>query len=186
MLGGFRLTRSLDGKEGYTGSLNEYMIDPTNTTPIFNGDPVRMSGGYIVACAANEDMIGVFKGCRFYDPGVKKTVFASHWNGGTGREGVLASVSQDPHMTYNCIWDIATAADPDQTVIGVPVDIVYAAGNTTTGDSAVMIGAAAGDAGGQVFPLKLTDYVFPDGKSNSWSHATPMIEVAIRLPQHRT
>ena len=185
MLGGFRLTRSLDGKEGYTGSLNEYPIDPTNSTPIFNGDPVRFSGGYIVACAANEDMIGVFNGCHFTDPGVNRKIFANHWSGGTGRTGVMAHISQDPHMTYNCIWDIAQKV-PAQTDMGAPVDIVYTAGNATTGDSAVMVGAAKGGAGGQVFPLKLIDYVFPDGSRNDWAHPTPIVEVAVRLPQHRT
>lgn len=188
MLGGFRLTRSLDGKEGYTGSLNEYLVDPANTTPIFKGDPVRLSGGYIEACAANEDILGVFQGVRFYDPATRSNVYREFWDGTGGRKDVIGQISQDPHMTYHCIWDISAGGGgvPTQADIGVPVDIVYAAGSATTGDSKVKIGAGKGAAGGQVFVLKLADYVWGDNKVNSFAHPTPVFEVAIRLPQHRT
>ena len=186
MLGGFRLTRSLDGKEGYTGSLNEYLINPANTTPIFKGDPVRLNGGYIEASAANEDMLGVFQGVRFYDPATRSTVYREFWDGTAGRENVIGQISQDPHMTYHCVWNVTTGGTPDQTDIGAPIDIIYAAGSAVTGDSAVTIGAAIGAAGGQVFVLKLADYVWGDNQVNSFAHPTPVFEVAVRLPQHRT
>ena len=179
---GFNQTRTLDGTGGYTGSLNEYDINPANTTKIYNGDPVKLTAGYITVCAANEPVIGVLGGVSWYDPATAERKWMQHWDGVAGRQDVKAHVAWGSNMTFQAVW---SGSVPAVTDIGTPVDIIYAAGNDTTGASNVTIGASAGGAGGQVFVLKLPELVFPeDNTVNAFDHATPVFEVALRLPQH--
>jgi hypothetical protein len=104
------------------------------------------------------------------------------WDGVAGRQNVKAQVVWGSNMTFQAVWSgsVPTVAD-----ICTTVDLIYAAGNDATGASNATIGASAGGLGGQFFILKLPELVFPeDNTVNSFDHATPVFEVALRLPQH--
>ena len=104
---------------------------------IFSGDPVKMmnTGTILVACAGDQ-LLGVFRGCR-YTNSSGEVIYSSYWPNGTVSSDAVAFVVDDP----NALFEVQSAATGSvvQTVVGNNADIVYAAGSTSDGQSAVEI-----------------------------------------------
>ena len=173
---GMRLVRSA-GMEGFTGNLNEYLIDPANTNPIFTNDLVALSaGGYLQeATGASDnndfDLIGVFAGCHYVDAegGVK---FRQVWSGEAGASEIKAQVAGVPHSRFYIKGDAATDYTLANTV-GKRFGVKYAAGTTMYGESRLTLGAAV-SATGPLFVHRLAP--LPD---NSWDSDEPIFEVGV-------
>jgi hypothetical protein len=139
---GFRLARSM-GMEGSTGNLHEFPIDPTNTTAIFRGDLVTLSGGYVegVAGAAGDQVLGIFWGCRYVDDEGGIT-FKKTWNGVAGSSDIQAHVSVMPAGATMLV-----AVDPTEVYTAADVGTKKPAaagsgGNALNGQSSMILGAA--------------------------------------------
>jgi len=115
----------------------EYSIASGASGNIFSGDPVKMMNtGTILVAGAGDQLLGVFRGCR-YTNSSGEVIYSSYWPNGTVSSDAVAFVVDDP----NALFEVQSAATGSvvQTVVGNNADIVYAAGSTADGQSAVEI-----------------------------------------------
>jgi hypothetical protein len=115
----------------------EYSIASGASGNIFSGDPVKMMNtGTILVAGAGDQLLGVFRGCR-YTNSSGEVIYSSYWPNGTVSSDAVAFVVDDP----NALFEVQSAATGSvvQTVVGNNADIVYAAGSTSDGQSAVEI-----------------------------------------------
>jgi len=115
----------------------EYSIASGASGNIFSGDPVKMMNtGTILVAAAGDQLLGVFRGCR-YTNSSGEVIYSSYWPDGTVSSDAVAFVVDDP----NALFEVQSAATGSvvQTVVGNNADIVYASGSTSDGQSGVEI-----------------------------------------------
>mgnify|MGYP005988944231 FL=1 len=115
----------------------EYSIASGASGNIFSGDPVKMMNtGTILVAGAGDQLLGVFRGCR-YTNASGEVIYSAYWPDGTVSSDAVAFVVDDP----NALFEVQSAATGSvvQTVVGNNADIVYAAGSTSDGQSAVEI-----------------------------------------------
>ena len=115
----------------------EYSIASGASGNIFSGDPVKMMNtGTILVAGAGDQLLGVFRGCR-YTNSSGEVIYSSYWPNGTVSSDAVAFVVDDP----NALFEVESAATGSvvQTVVGNNADIVYATGSTSNGQSAVTI-----------------------------------------------
>jgi hypothetical protein len=175
---GLKLGRS-QGMEGYTGNMNDFSIDPTNTNLIFTGDPVSIdAGGFVEETSGNggttpvvTPITGVFFGCRYVDTD-GSYVFRNYWDGAANRTDIFAHVSIPPHSTFHARLTAAgTQAD-----VGTRRGLDYVVGSVPYGDSRYTVGAVS--ATGPVVIQRLAN--FP---GNAWANDEPIVEVAVVAQQ---
>lgn len=78
-------------------------IDPTNTTKIFQGDPViPLSTGYITQMSAGGTVRceGIFSGCKYLSVSAKRTVWSNYWPGADASGNVEAYLYSNPQMQF--------------------------------------------------------------------------------------
>lgn len=117
--------------------VTEYKIASGASGNIFSGDLVKMANtGTILVAAAGDQLLGVFRGCRFTNSS-GEVIYSAYWPDGTVSSDAVAFVVDDP----NALFEVQSAATGSvvQTVVGNNADIVYAAGSTTDGQSGVEI-----------------------------------------------
>tara|TARA_R110000803_G_scaffold91406_4_gene158789 strand:+ start:720 stop:1283 length:564 start_codon:yes stop_codon:yes gene_type:complete len=126
---GFQPLRHLTGG---TIRQNSYLIAPAYTTAIFKGDIVKLvAGGGIEVCAAGARAVGVFMGVEYTDPqGEQK--FSKYWPGTAACTNIIASVCDDPHVTFA----VQSAGSTVAADVGNLGDHVATAGSAITGQSA--------------------------------------------------
>lgn len=182
---GLRHGRST-GMDGYTGNQTEYPIDTANTNPMFTGDAVALNAGYVEDIAGGTPgavtgvpAIGVFMGWR--DRGTAAQIgnnnhgFSPQWTGAAGTVEPIAIVAA-PAGSYFWIKG-ASAGTYTQANVGSRYDLLYAVGDSRTGQSASSLGAAPAAAG--MFVLnRLVDL-----PGNTWASDEPILEVSMILQQ---
>jgi hypothetical protein len=115
----------------------EYSIASGASGNIFSGDPVKMANtGTILVAAAGDQLLGVFRGCR-YTNASGEVIYSAYWPDGTVSSDAVAFVVDDP----NALFEVQSAATGSvvQTVVGNNADIVYTSGSTSDGQSGVEI-----------------------------------------------
>jgi hypothetical protein len=115
----------------------EYSIASGASGNIFSGDPVKMANtGTILVAAAGDQLLGVFRGCR-YTNASGEVIYSSYWPNGTVSSDAVAFVVDDP----DALFEVQSAATGSvvQTVVGNNADIVYTSGSTADGQSGVEI-----------------------------------------------
>jgi len=115
----------------------EYSIASGASGNIFSGDPVKMANtGTILVAAAGDQLLGVFRGCR-YTNSSGEVIYSAYWPDGTVSSDAVAFVVDDP----NALFEVQSAATGSvvQTVVGNNADIIYASGSTADGQSGVEI-----------------------------------------------
>lgn len=170
---GLKVLRST-GADGFTGSQNEFLISPSNNAPIYRGDLVRLSGGFIIEAtgAANNDdfsPLGVFQGCRYTDVD-GSIVYRPFWDGVAGRSNIRAMVGLPDGTTF--LIKGTSGATYTQASIGARFGVTYTAGSVIYGDSRVRLGTAAAAATGPLLVQRLVDAPY-----NSFSATEPLFEV---------
>ena len=128
---GFALAGFLDGQVGSLGQA-QYQIASGNTYNIYSGDPVQLSGGYVVVAAGGTTAIlGIFIGCEYYNSSVNRKAWSPYWPASvTVPSGTTidAWVIINPGATFK-VQTSGTAA-VTQAQVGSNIDF---AGNGTTG-----------------------------------------------------
>jgi hypothetical protein len=197
---GFQTLRRFDGAAP-NYSMREEVILSTYGTRINFGDPVfRASDGTIRLYVAGGTTIhGIFRGCRYLDPGTLKTEFYPAWRIPANVTGtVFAVIEQDPFMTFmaqnigtaltqasigsNC--DVATGANgpgtttslPGLSTCGLAAPITGSLTNTAT--LPFRIEGIIGLSGGLVTPAVNAAYVATN--DNQW------LEVRLNTPDFTT
>jgi hypothetical protein len=159
---------------------NKRYILNTNSTPIYFGDPVSASGGYIQqATAGTTPIVGVFAGCTYNSAAAKKIVSFRAWlgltadvvlpaSGATGYE-VSCLVVDDPLMVFKVQSQQITPGTPAGTppyspaLIGQNVQFSYA--NPPSGQPNALVGNSVASidistvAGTTTLPFRIVDIV---------------------------
>lgn len=154
---GFKAENELGGLP-YAGSTRMIPIATGYAANLFNGDLVQLSGGTLIKTAMDATstpgtpvagQIGVFVGCEYTNPGTLQRVRAQYWPSGTVAQDAVAYVIDDPRTVFK----VAVTNQPDtlanngtaigyfsESFVGTNVyAITGAAGNTTSGDSAMSV-----------------------------------------------
>lgn len=158
---GFQTLRRYDGAAP-NYSMREEVIAYNYGSRINYGDPVfRNTGGTISLYVAGGTTIhGIFRGCRYLDPGTLKTEFYPAWRTPTlaATTTVFAVIEQDPFMTF-MVQNIGTAVT--QALIGSNCDVSvtagYTPGSTTSlpGLSTCAVAATTSPVNTATLPLRI-------------------------------
>lgn len=134
---GFRPVGNLDGFAPTYGHTRK-LVSPSDTTPIYTGDPVtQLTTGYVTLSTAGSNQIhGIFVGCEYLSTSMQRKVWKAYWPGSDATGDVLAQVISDPKVLFRVqangstpigLADIGTNAN---FAVGTP-----AQGNTASGIS---------------------------------------------------
>lgn len=139
---GFRVTRRFDGAPPNYAYRNLQILN-TNTTQIFQGDPVKvLATGYLdLAVPSDANIEGIFDGCEYYDTSVKRKRWSNNWTGvlSAVAGSIVAKVIVDPMAVYEVRSSGAAITQAD---IGTNATFTAAAGNTLTGVSQIPLNQA--------------------------------------------
>ena len=140
-LTGFHPSRKRGSAANSTG-FSRYQIAQNNASAMFQGDLVKMSGGYVTPITTTTDYaVGVLMGVQYVDKTSKQPVWAAY---------IPASVSSDDSITYALVDDdpnstYVVQADASLTIgdLALNFDVTLGTGSTFTGRSGFGIKAAS-------------------------------------------
>jgi hypothetical protein len=129
-----------------TYGLKNAKILYSNTDKIFYGDPVMLdSGGYVQQWDAGtgvSQMVGIFRGCKYYSLSNKQTIFPNYWPGAdvaTNADIVAyiepVNTATPPMFLVQTANSNTTAVAVTQASVGQNADVALGSGNTNTGMS---------------------------------------------------
>jgi len=153
--------RKMDGS-AWTASENKYQIVTTYASSIFKYDPVTIgTSGYLERGAAGSPLVGGFMGVKYIDTtGIPR--FSPFWPGNPGvltGSTVDAIVIDDPNVIFTIQETNAAGAAGTPLALadrGLNANILYTAGSTATGQSAVSLNNAS-EADTATLNLKIID-----------------------------
>ena len=131
-----------------SGKTNEYPITATYASSMFTGDLVTLStAGTVIRATATQSALGVFQGCKYVPSSNNNgTVAFAYWPGNPGvQTGTtpVAIVLDDPNAVFSIQETGSTASTAGtaltQAAVGNNANILYTAGSTITGISAVSL-----------------------------------------------
>jgi len=160
--------------------VTEYSIASGASGNIFSGDPVKMaSTGTILVAAAGDQLLGVFRGCK-YTNASGEVIYSSYWPDGTVSSDAVAFVVDDP----NALFEVQSAATGSvvQTVVGNNADIVYASGSTVDGQSGVEISGTTAATSAQLRIVGVsTD---PENSTLGTGSASTNVNLIVKINEH--
>ncbi len=120
----------------WNGQTQTFLIQNAYGTSLFTGDPVTLSGGYLIIATAGSGnpVAGVFQGCLYTTAGSVIT-FAPYWPASTSTlssAGAQAYVCIDQTVLYDVQLNAVALV---QTDIGANANLVANAGSTISGQS---------------------------------------------------
>ena len=158
----------------------EYSIASGASGNIFSGDPVKMaSTGTILVAAAGDQLLGVFRGCRFTNAS-GEVIYSPYWPNGTVSSDAVAFVVDDP----NALFEVESAATGSvvQTVVGNNADIVYAAGSTSDGQSAVTISGTTAATTAQLRIIGISND--PENNTLGTGSQSANVNMIVKINEH--
>lgn len=184
---GLKAINSLDGKP-YAGAIRQIPIASGYATAIFNGDTVKISGGYLVADTAtnNATPCGVLVGCQYVNS-QGQTVQGQYYP--AAASSAVAYVVDDQQalfkvalVTAGTTTVVSGTVGARSALVGQNIALVQNTGSTITGDSAV--GATVTGAGTTAtIPLRVIDVV-PES-AQVISGTTYYREVLVKINTHQ-
>ena len=160
--------------------VTEYKIASGASGNIFSGDLVKMANtGTILVAAAGDQALGVFRGCQYTDSS-GDVIYSPYWPNGTVTSDAVAFVVDDP----NALFEVQSAATGSvvQTVVGNNADIVYTAGSTITGISAVEISGTTAATSAQLRIVGVsTD---PENSTLGTGSASTNVNLIVKINEH--
>ena len=160
--------------------VTEYKIASGASGNIFSGDPVKMTNaGTILVAAAGDQLLGVFRGCKFTNSS-GEIIFSAHWPNGTVTSDAVAFVVDDP----NALFEVESAATGSvvQTVVGNNADIVYASGSTTDGQSAVTISGTTAATSAQLRIVGISND--PENNTLGTGSQSANVNLIVKINEH--
>ena len=107
--------------------LSEYSI-AASATAIYQNDPVKTSGGYLLVAGAGDTLRGVLNGVFYTDASSSKPTWANHLAASNTATDIVGFVADDPYERFEVQSNNSGASA--QTDVGNLADIVYAAGSS--------------------------------------------------------
>lgn len=142
---------NLIGGQVFAGSTRNLPIEYNYGTAIYYGDPVQLSGGYIVIAPGVASLtgssylkatVGIFLGCYYTNPTTKQRLYSQYYPASTLAGDITAIVADDPDQVFKMA---VTAAAGSTTIASLPQSMVglNVAGNTLTGTASTGNGRGA-------------------------------------------
>ena len=107
--------------------LSEYSI-AASSTAIYQNDPVKTSGGYLVVAGAGGNLRGALNGVFFTDASTSKPTFANHLKASNTASDIVGFVADDPYERFEIQSNNAGASAV--TDVGKTADLEYTAGSS--------------------------------------------------------
>lgn len=136
---GFRWSRNLSGGAPTFQLMTQYIL-ASYGTPIFRGDVVTFSGGYVqLASPGTAAIVGIFQGCEWQSQALKQPRWSNYWPGSDAPSGgtLKCQICVDPYAVFYVQTDGTSAvgaAGVDQNS-----QFVAGSGNTSTGMSTMAL-----------------------------------------------
>jgi hypothetical protein len=158
---------NLIGGQPYAGSTRSLPIQYNYATPIYFGDLVNLTSGYVnlitypANTTANHLTVGVFMGCYYTNPTTKQRQYSQYYPGSVTAGDITAIIADDPDIVIQC----AVATGAATGVVGSASSLLVGSnmvGTTTTGSASTgngtggvvsAIAAGASTAGFRVLSL---------------------------------
>ena len=173
---GMRPVAKVGSAPGGTTGTTKYSIGDNQTTAIFTGDPVKpKADGTIEVATASDALLGVFMGCFYTDPTTKKPTFRNHFPASLSPGDAIAFIADDPDQLFIAQQD-SDSSNLVAADLNLNANLVFGAGNTTTGNSGVEIDSSTG-ATTATHQVKLID--FYDVPSNDATENNSILVVSI-------
>ena len=142
------------GNLSATGAQKQYsyLIKEDYNTNIFQGDLVRIVGGYIQRLSgADQTAVGVFNGLFYNDPVTGKPTWSNKFIPNAAfTEDLQAEIIDDPSQLFVIQAD---SQDIVQADVGENVGVAYNTGSVTTGQSAMTTTGAPATAQGNTLKI---------------------------------
>jgi hypothetical protein len=155
---------NLIGGQVFAGSTRNLPIQYNYATPLYNGDLVTLTAGYVVLAtypvSTTNTTVGVFLGCYYTNPTTKQRLFSQYYPGNVTAGDITAIIGDDPDQ----VMKIAVTTTAGGTTIGSASSILVGAnmaggtqtGSASTGNSSMsVVGASATTSGGGFRVLNL-------------------------------
>ena len=107
--------------------LSEYSI-AASSAAIYQWDPVKTSGGYLLVAGAGGNLRGSLNGVFYTDASTSKPTWANHLEASNTATDIVGFVSDDPYERFEIQSNNAGASAV--TDVGKTADLVYAAGSS--------------------------------------------------------
>ena len=166
---------NLIGGQVYAGSTRNLPIQYGYATPIYFGDLVNLTSGYVnlitypANTTANHLTVGVFMGCYYTNPTTKQRLWSQYYPGGVNAGDITAIIADDPDIVIQC----AVATGAATGVVGSASSLLVGSnmvGTTTTGSASTGNGTggvvAASAAGASTAGFRVLGLV-PDTQISS-------------------
>lgn len=143
---------------------------------LLKGQPVKLSGGYIVRSDGTDSIQGAFAGVEWTDTTGRRRV-SNYWPANTAGTSIVAYYYADQQIVY----EIQTDGSVSQTAIGGQADITNPyAGSTTTGLSQCTMSSTVATSGNNL--LRVIDIApYAD---NAWGDNFVIVRVQIAQQQY--
>jgi hypothetical protein len=155
---------NLIGGQVFAGSTRNLPIQYNYGTPLYYGDLVTLSAGYVVIAtypvSTTNTTVGVFLGCYYTNPTTKQRQFAQYYPGNVTAGDITAIIGDDPDQ----VMKVAVSTTAGGAIIGSASSILVGAnmaggtqtGSASTGNSGMsVVGASANASGGGFRVLNL-------------------------------
>ena len=107
--------------------LSEYSI-AASSAAIYQWDPVKTSGGYLLVAGAGGNLRGSLNGVFYTDASTSKPTWANHLAASNTATDIVGFVSDDPYERFEVQSNNSGASAV--TDVGKTADLVYAAGSS--------------------------------------------------------
>ena len=107
--------------------LSEYSI-AASSAAIYQNDPVKTSGGYLLVAGAGGNLRGALTGVFFTDASTSKPTFANHLEASNTATDIVGFVADDPYERFEIQSNNSAASAV--TDVGKTADLAYAAGSS--------------------------------------------------------
>ena len=108
--------------------LSEYSI-AASSSAIYQNDPVKTSGGYLLVAGAGGNLRGALTGVFFTDASTSKPTFANHLEASNTATDIVGFVADDPYERFEIQSNVA-AGGAAVTDVGKTGDLAYTAGSS--------------------------------------------------------
>jgi hypothetical protein len=108
--------------------LSEYSI-AASSSAIYQNDPVKTSGGYVLVAGAGGDLRGALTGVFFTDASTSKPTYANHLKASNTATDIVGFVVDDPYERFE-IQSNNAAGGAAVTDVGKTGDLAYTAGSS--------------------------------------------------------
>ena len=133
------------GQTDNNGGQTQYSIGDTQGTAIFTGDPVKYkSDGTVEVATAGDPVVGVFGGCFYTDPTTSKPTWSPYFPASLAPGDAKAFIWDNPMQTFIVQQD-SVVSNLLAANLNENANLIFNAGNTTTGVSGVEIDSSSAD-----------------------------------------